>query len=235
MSKITLILNGKECFTEEGKMVLEAARENGIYIPTLCHYEGVKPQGSCRICTCLIDGKKMTACTTPVANGMVIKTDTPELEEIRATIIELLFVEGNHFCPSCERSGNCELQALAYRYKMMVPQFPYSFPNKEVDAQNPKILIDHNRCILCKRCIRWKKEEENPNWFVYKDRGAKVSINFDHELTRDISDEIALEAMKICPVGAIIRKEKGYDLPIGRRRYDKNPIGRDVESKGATL
>ncbi len=231
MSKIMLTINGKECITEEGKMVLEAARQNGIYIPTLCHYEGIKPQGSCRVCTCLIDGRKMTACTTPVAKGMVIKTDTPELEEIRSTIVELLFVEGNHFCPSCERSGSCELQALAYRYKMMVPQFPYIFPDREIDAQNPKIMIDHNRCILCKRCIRRKKEPENPSWFVFKNRGNHVQINLDHEHTADMDDEIAQKAMDTCPVGAIIRKEKGYDVPIGHRRYDKKPIGSDLTGK----
>lgn len=231
MSKITLTINGKECITEQGKMVLEAARENEIYIPTLCHYSGIKPQGSCRICTCQIDGKKMTACTTPATRGMVVTTSTPELEEIRIAILELLFTEGNHFCPSCERSGNCELQALAYRYKMMVPQFPFLFPNRDVDAEHPKLIIDHNRCILCKRCIRRKKEPENPTWFVFENRGNKVKINFDKEYTVDMDDEMAQKAMDTCPVGAIIHKEKGYDVPIGRRKYDHNPIGSDIEGK----
>ncbi|MDP8204398.1 MAG: 2Fe-2S iron-sulfur cluster-binding protein [Candidatus Tenebribacter mawsonii] len=234
MSKILVNINGVDYSAESGKMVLKVANENGIYIPTLCHFEGIKPQGSCRVCTCKIDGRNMTACTTPASHRMVVVTDTAELEKIRATIIELLFAEGNHFCPACERSGNCELQALAYRYKMMVPQFPYLFPAKDLDAKNPKIMIDHNRCILCKRCIRRKLEPDNPSWFVFKNRGNKTQINLDHELTADFDDELAQKAMDTCPVGAIIRKEKGFDVPIGERKYDKNPIGSDIENKGVT-
>ncbi len=235
MDKILVRINGKDYSAEAGKMVLDIATENGIYIPTLCHYEGIKPQGSCRMCTCMIDGRKMTACTTPVTHRMVIETQTKELEEIRSTIVELLFAEGNHFCPACERSGNCELQALAYRYKMMVPQFPFEFPNKQLDAKNSKILIDHNRCILCKRCIRRKKEPENPTWFVFKGRGYKTQIAVDHEMIdKEFDDELAQKAMDTCPVGAIIRKEKGYDVPIGERKYDKDPIGSNIE-KGAKL
>ncbi len=235
MDKILVRINGKDYSAEAGKMVLDIATENGIYIPTLCHYEGIKPQGSCRMCTCMIDGRKMTACTTPATHRMVIETQTKELEEIRSTIVELLFAEGNHFCPACERSGNCELQALAYRYKMMVPQFPFEFPNKQLDAKNSKILIDHNRCILCKRCIRRKKEPENPTWFVFKGRGYKTQIAVDHEMIdKEFDDELAQKAMDTCPVGAIIRKEKGYDVPIGERKYDKDPIGSNIE-KGAKL
>ncbi|RLC55900.1 MAG: NADP oxidoreductase [Candidatus Cloacimonadota bacterium] len=236
MSKILITINGKEYSAEAGKMVLEVAKEVGIYIPTLCHYEGIKAQGSCRICTCLIDGRKMTACTTPASHRMVVETNTEELEKIRATIVELLFAEGNHFCPACERSGNCELQALAYRYKMMVPQFPYNFPSRDLDATNPKIMIDHNRCILCKRCIRRKKEKDNPSWFVFKGRGHKTQINIDHELIdKEFDDKLAQEAMDTCPVGAIIRKEKGFDVPIGSRKYDKDPIGSDIKKQGVIL
>ncbi|MCD4818605.1 MAG: (2Fe-2S)-binding protein [Candidatus Cloacimonetes bacterium] len=229
MNKIKIRINDIVCRGEKGQTVLEIAKDNGIYIPTLCNYEGIKPQGSCRICTCMIGGRMMTACTTPALDGMDIVTNSDELEKFRATIVELLFAEGNHFCPTCERSGNCELQALGYRYKMMVPQFPYSFAAKDIDADNPKIMIDHNRCILCKRCIRRKKEKDNPNWFVFKKRGAKVQINIDHELTADFTDKLAQQAMDTCPVGAIIRKEKGFDVPIGERKYDKNPIGSDIE------
>jgi [NiFe] hydrogenase diaphorase moiety small subunit len=231
MSKVLITIDGKGCLAELEKTVLDVAREHHIYIPTLCNLEGIKPQGSCRICTCMIDGRMMTACTTPVNEGMVVVTKTEELDKLRAKIVELLFAEGNHFCPACERSGNCELQALAYLYKVMVPEFDYIFPNREVDASHPKLIIDHNRCILCKRCIRRKREENNPTWFVFENRGDKVKINFDHELTSDMDDELAQKAMDTCPVGAIIRKEKGYDVPIGERKYDKKPIGSDIEGK----
>ncbi|MCF7859387.1 MAG: (2Fe-2S)-binding protein [Candidatus Cloacimonetes bacterium] len=235
MNKITITINNKKIVTESGKSVLEIAKENGIFIPTLCNYEGIAPQSSCRVCTCVIDGRKMTACTTLAKDKMNIETNTEELEEIRSVIVELLFAEGNHFCPSCEKSGNCELQALAYRFKMMVPQFPYDFPARDVDAVNPKIMIDHNRCILCKRCIRRKKEPENPTWFVFENRGNKLKINLDHELTADMDDELAQKAMDTCPVGAIIRKEKGFDVPIGSRKYDSKPIGSDIEDQGGAV
>ena len=231
MSKVLITIDGKGCLAESDRTVLEVAKEHNIYIPTLCNLEGIKPQGSCRVCTCMIDGRMMTACTTPVNNGMIVITKTDELDKLRSKIVELLFAEGNHFCPACERSGNCELQALAYLYKIMVPEFDYIFPNRDVDATHPKLILDHNRCILCKRCIRRKKEQENPTWFVFENRGDKVKINFDKEFTADMDDEMAQKAMDTCPVGAIIRKEKGFDVPIGRRKYDKNPIGSDIEGK----
>ncbi|MCK4639304.1 MAG: (2Fe-2S)-binding protein, partial [Bacteroidales bacterium] len=117
--KIKFTIDDKECFAEKGQNVLDAATDNGIFIPALCHIRGVKPAGACRLCNVKIAGRLMTACTTPVESGMEIENDIPEIQDLRLAIIEMLFVEGNHFCPACEKSGNCELQALAYRYQMM--------------------------------------------------------------------------------------------------------------------
>jgi len=224
-------IDGVECMAERGIFIVEAARENGIYIPTLCNIRGVKPRGSCRICTVMANNRPMSACTTPIVDGMEILNNTPELNEIRKAIIEALFVEGNHFCPSCEKSGNCELQALAYRFQMMVPRFPYMFPVKGVDASNPKIIKDHNRCILCKRCIRAIKTEDGKNVFAFKKRGIKLEIILDPELGNKFTDELAQKAIDICPVGAILPREKGYNVPIGERKYDKVVIGSDIEKK----
>ncbi|MBE9480816.1 MAG: (2Fe-2S)-binding protein [Bacteroidetes bacterium] len=228
--KIKFTIDDKECFAEKGQNVLDAATDNGIFIPALCHIRGVKPAGACRLCNVKIAGRLMTACTTPVESGMEIENDIPEIQDLRLAIIEMLFVEGNHFCPACEKSGNCELQALAYRYQMMVPRFPYEFPVKEIDASIPKLIIDHNRCILCKRCIRSFKDENGKNIFAFKKRGHKLQINIDEKLSANLSDEMAQKAMDICPVGAIIHKGKGFDEPIGTRKYDKVPIGSDIES-----
>ena len=228
--KIKFTIDGKECLAEPGQNVLDAARDNGVFIPYLCHVRGIKQAGSCRVCNVKIAGRTMTACTTPVASGMEVENDTAELRDLRMTIIEALFVEGNHFCPSCEKSGNCELQALAYRYQMMVPRFPYQFPQKEIDASNPKILIDRNRCILCKRCVRSFKDDNGRSLFAFKSRGHKLQISIDKECALEITDEKAQEIMDICPVGALIKKEKGFDQPIGSRKFDKNPIGSDITS-----
>lgn len=171
----------------------------------------------------------MTACTTPLLQGMVIENNTEELNGIRTEIIELLFVSGNHFCPSCEKSGNCELQALAYRFRMMAPRFPFTFPQKAVDASHSKIIKEQNRCILCKRCIRGIKDEQGRSVFAYRNRSNKSEVVVDPLLGAEMSWETANEAMNICPVGSILVREKGFIIPIGKRKYDKEPIGSDIE------
>ncbi len=228
---IEFTIDGKTCMAEEGKYIVDAAKDNGIYIPVLCNIEGVKPRGACRICSVIVNGRPMTACTTPVTDGMEIENNTDELQDIRKTIIEALFVEGNHFCPSCEKSGCCELQALAYRYSMMVPRFPFMFPLREVDASSPKLIKDHNRCVLCKRCIRGIKDENGRSYFAFKKRGHEVEININPEMAGKMTDEVAQKAMDICPVGALLKKESGYHTPIGQRKYDKTPIGSDIEKQ----
>ena len=229
-SFVKFTLDGKVCLAEEGAQLVAAAKECGVYIPTLCNYPGIPPKGACRICTVLVNGLPVTACTTKVAEGMTVQTSTPELEEFRKAVVEILFAEGNHLCPSCEKSGSCELQALAYRYRVTVPHFPYLFPHRDVEAWHPKILKDHNRCIQCKRCIRGIRNAEGKAIFAFGKRGDRVVINIDPITSQDISDELVQEAMDICPVGAILKKEKGFDVPIGRRKYDRAPIGSDVQS-----
>ena len=230
-NKVTFKIDGKECKAAGGITIVEAAKENGIYIPTLCNYPGLKPKGSCRICTVKVNGRLMTACTSPVQEGMVIENNIEELNSIRKAIIEVLFVSGNHFCPGCEKSGNCELQALAYRFQIMVPRFPFEFPEKEIDASHPLIIKDQNRCILCKRCIRGIKDEQGRGIFAYKNRSNKAEVVVDKVLAARLTPEKAQEAMNICPVGSILVREKGFITPIGKRKYDKVPIGSDIEKQ----
>lgn len=226
---VKFYIDGKECVSQERTQLVKAAEENNIYIPTLCNYPGIPPQGSCRICTVLINDKPVTACTTKVSEGLVVHNNVPELEKFRKSIVEILFAEGNHFCPSCEKSGTCELQALAYRYHVTVPGFPYMFPYRKIESWHPKLMKDHNRCIQCKRCIRGIKNDDDKSIFAFGKRGAHVEINIDCDTSKDISDKLAQQSMDICPVGAILRKRKGFDVPIGHRKYDNHPIGSDVE------
>ncbi len=227
--QIRFTIDGKQCMAERGANLVDAARQNGIYIPTLCHLEGLKPAGSCRICNVRINGRYMTACTTTVADGMVVENNISDIQELRKMIVETLFVSGNHFCPACEKSGNCELQALGYRYQMLAPRFPYEFEPKEVDAGTDKFYIDRNRCILCKRCIRSVKTKDGKSIFALKGRGHHATINIDHALANTLSDEEAQGVMDTCPVGCILRKERGYIDPIGRRKFDNKPIGSEIE------
>jgi [NiFe] hydrogenase diaphorase moiety small subunit len=228
-NNIKFKIDGKEIVAETGQTVVEAAHASGVYIPTLCNFPGVPPKGGCRMCTIKINGRFMTSCTTPAAAGMEVENNTTEINELRKSIIELLFVSGNHFCPSCEKSGNCELQALAYRYQMMVPKFPYSFPVKDVDASSPKIIKDQNRCVLCQRCMKTVKTEDGERYFAFVNRGDKLEVIMDPELGEKMTDEIAQLAMDNCPVGSIIKKEVGFVEPIGTRKYDKEPIGTDID------
>ena len=227
--QIKFTIDGKQCTAERGANLVDAAKQNGIYIPTLCHLEGLKPAGACRICNVRVNGRHMTACTTVIMDGMVVENLVSDLEELRKMIIETLFVSGNHYCPACEKSGNCELQAMGYRYQMLAPRFPYEFEEKEVDAKADKFYIDRNRCILCKRCIRSVRSKDGKNIFAIKGRGHKAMINIDHALANKLSDEDAQAVMDICPVGSILRKERGFIDPIGKRKYDSKPIGSEIE------
>ena len=228
--KIKFEIDGKTCYARPGQSIIDAAKDNGIYIPSLCHVEGVKPAGSCRICNVKVNGRNMTACTTPAAEDMVVENNTTELNELRKAIIEVLFVSGNHFCPACEKSGNCELQALAYRFQMMVPRFPYEFPVKGVEAHGNYLFHDRNRCVLCKRCIRTIRKD-GKNVFAYHGRGGEhLHVVMDIELATQLTEEEAQEAMDICPVGAILKKEEGFRVPIGERKFDKMPIGSEIEN-----
>ncbi|CAK8715462.1 [NiFe] hydrogenase diaphorase moiety small subunit [Candidatus Electrothrix laxa] len=230
---LSLTIDGQEIQAEKGQTIVQAAQKNGIYIPTLCALHADKENGlkhdlapgTCRICTVKANGRTTAACTTPVSQGLVVENDTPELNDLRKTIVELLFVEGNHFCPACEKSGSCDLQALAYRYQMLAPRFHYAFAPREVNADSSKLLLDGNRCILCRRCVLSIRTDEGKPIFVFSNRGDKSRITMDPELIETISDELARQAMEICPVGAIIHKGKGFDTPFGKRKYDHRPIG----------
>jgi len=229
MSEIKFTIDGRECTARPGQTIVEAARDNGIYIPVLCHVKDLKPAGSCRVCTVRCNGRYASACTQPVTEGLSVENNTPDLEDLRRALIEMLFVEGNHFCPSCEKSGNCELQALAYRFRMVVPRFPYQFPLRRPDGSDPRILLERNRCIQCRRCVRSIKSGEGKNIFGILNRSRAVRIDKDPALLAGLSDEEARKAMDLCPVGSIIRKRTGFAVPIGRRKFDKQPIGSDLE------
>lgn len=210
---------------------MEAAEEAGIYVPRLCHLKGLAPFGSCRVCTVLVNGRPQSACTQPISPGMVIDNSSEEVKEIRKDLIDMLFVEGNHFCMFCEKSGNCELQALAYRFGITAPKYPYMFPKREVDASHPDILIDHNRCIRCARCVRASRDLDGKEVFGFINRGPhkELAVNAAARLV-DTSASVTDQALEVCPVGALLKKRTGYAIPIGERKYDHQPIGSEIEN-----
>ena len=231
MSNFTFIIDGVEINARKGQTIMQAADEVGIYIPRLCAFEGLEPNGSCRVCTVLVNGRPQAACTQPVAPGMVVENNIEKILTMRRKIVEMLFVEGNHFCMFCEKSGNCELQAIAYRLGIQAPTFPYMFPKREIDASHPDIFIDHNRCILCGRCVSASRDIDGKNVFQFVGRGPdkKIAVNAIAKLS-DTEIDISDKAINVCPVGAILRKRTGYKIPIGERIYDHKPIGSEIET-----
>ncbi len=232
---VTLTIDGVEIQGKAGQTIMEAADAAGVYIPRLCAREGLQPHGSCRVCTVLANGRPQSACTQPIADGMVVESNSEKILAIRRDIIEMLLVEGNHFCMFCEKSGNCELQALAYRFGIAAPKYPYLFPKRDVDATHPDIFIDRNRCVLCGRCVRASRDVDGKGIFEFVGRGPekRVAVNAKANLA-DTEAAVTDEAVNACPVGALLAKRVGYQVPVGERKYDHKPIGSDIESGGDT-
>jgi [NiFe] hydrogenase diaphorase moiety small subunit len=225
VSRNTFVLDGEEVAFVPGQTVMQAAMAAGRYVPHLCYHPEFKPHGSCKVCTLKVDGRWVTSCTHPAQPGMQVESRGEEITEKRRTLVQMLFVEGNHFCPSCEKSGDCKLQAVAYDVGMMTPRFDHFFPDRPVDASHPDILLDFNRCILCELCVRASSEVDGKGVFALSGRGITKQLVVNSESGRLADTDIAVtdKALEVCPVGVILRKRVGFAIPIGARRYDREP------------
>jgi [NiFe] hydrogenase diaphorase moiety small subunit len=222
----TFTLDGKVIPFEEGETIMEAAAAAGVYIPHLCHHPEFKPHGSCKLCTVNIGGRLGAACTNRAAEGMAVESETEALNADRRALTQMLFVEGNHVCPSCEKSGNCQLQAVAYHLGMLTPHFTHFYPARDVDASHPDVLLERNRCILCELCVRASRDVDGKNVFGIGGRGirARLIVNSASGRLADTNLSVTDRAAEVCPTGAIIRKRHGFTVPIGKRLYDHHDI-----------
>ena len=220
------VLDGAEIPFEPGQTLLQAALAAGHYIPHLCNHPEFEPHGSCKLCTAATGGHTVTACTRRAEAGMDVQSNTDELNELRRTLVQMLFAEGNHFCPSCEKSGNCRLQATGYDLGVMTAGFRHLFPDRPVDASHPELLLDFNRCILCELCVRASAEVDRKQVFALAGRGMgkHLVVNSASGLLRDSSIAASDKAAEVCPVGVILRKRVGFATPVGQRRFDERPI-----------
>ncbi len=225
MSK-TITLDGKTIPFEEGQTIMQAATAAGMYIPHLCHHPDFTPHGSCKLCNVKVNGRVCSACTFPAMEGQDVLNDIKDLNEERRKITQMLFVEGNHFCPSCEKTGNCQLQAVAYHLNMLDNHFPHFYAKREMDASHPDVMIDHNRCIFCTLCVRASQQKDGKDVFAVSGRGINkyLIVNAQSGLLKDTDLEASDEAAHICPTGAILIKRIGYQIPIGERLYDHKQI-----------
>ena len=226
-------VDGAPVEARKGLTIIQACDEAGIYIPRLCYHPDLPPGGHCRLCTCKINGRYSSACNTPVAEGMQVENDTAELNEDRRTIVEFLFIEGNHFCPSCEKSGDCGLQAMAYRLGLDAPKIPYQWMPKAVDASHPDFYVDRNRCILCCLCVYASRTEDEKGVFGLEGRGIHTRLAIDaKDGLGATSFDAADKAAQVCPVACIVPKRTAYSVPYGHRHYDQAPIGTEIEARG---
>jgi [NiFe] hydrogenase diaphorase moiety small subunit len=220
------LLDGQPVPFEDGQTILEAARAAGHYIPSLCWHKDLPPHGSCKLCVVKSAGRHVSACATPAKDGAEVESNTPEMNGERRGILQMLFVEGNHFCPSCEMSGNCELQALGYEYEMLTPRFRHFFPDRPVDASHPDVLLDFNRCIFCELCVRASRDIDGKSVFALTGRGIDKHLVVNAESGRLADTDFTKDdrAANICPVGVILPKRTGFAVPIGERSFDTSTI-----------
>ena len=207
----TLIIDEQEVSARAGQTILEVARENDISIPTLCHLEGLSDVGACRLCLVEIkgSGKLLPACVTAVQEGMEIATETERLRKHRRAILELLFAERNHVCAVCVANGHCELQALAQELGVTHVRFPYRNPALAVEASHERFTADHNRCILCTRCVRACAEIEGAHVWDVMGRGIECMLITDlHEAWGKSSCTRCGKCVQVCPTGALFEKSK---------------------------
>ncbi|MCX8188503.1 MAG: 2Fe-2S iron-sulfur cluster-binding protein [Nitrososphaeria archaeon] len=209
---VKLIIDGKEIFAKPTDTILKAAIDNGIQIPTLCYLEGLTPHGGCRLCVVEVKGnpKLMTSCTTPVSNNMEIITNSPKLIKYRKQIIELLLAERIHTCSVCIANGSCELQELASKFGVDHTNVSRNWERFELDMSHERFVLDHNRCILCTRCIRVCDEIEGVHTLDIKRRGkdSMIIVDLDEPWSASYSCTSCGKCSAVCPVGAIYVKGK---------------------------
>ncbi|NIP18114.1 MAG: 2Fe-2S iron-sulfur cluster binding domain-containing protein [Xanthomonadales bacterium] len=219
--RITITIDGTQIKTWPGRNLVEVAREHGVFIPSLCYFPQIEPPlGTCRVCTCMIDGLPGPACTEKVREGMVVDVATDELEDARKAIVEMMFSEGNHFCPGCQKSGDCDLQHMGYEMGLSQSRFPHLFKDRLIDFNPKRMIMEHNRCIKCLRCVKEVFTDDGKAVFSFRNRGNETRVGIDYNEEAKLSDQQAVDAMNMCPTGAIILRGESPARPFGNRRFD---------------
>ena len=224
----TFAFDGQTVPLQPGDTILQAAQRAGHEVPHLCWHAEVSASASCRLCTVQADGRPVAACVTPAVAGQRVECHTQALQNRRLRLLQMLFVEGNHFCPGCEKSGQCQLQHQAERAGMTELHYEALNPGRPVDASHPDVWFEPNRCILCQLCVRASDELDGKRVFAIGGHGIGTKLLIDSESGRLGESRLALDdrAAHICPVGALLPKRVGFAVPYGQRAFD------DAETRG---
>ncbi|HET6931862.1 MAG TPA: bidirectional hydrogenase complex protein HoxU [Candidatus Acidoferrum sp.] len=208
----TLRINGADVSARADQTILDAAREHFIPIPTLCHLDGLSEAGACRLCLVELKGSPRLhpACVTLVEEGMEVSTESPRLQKYRRMTVELLFAERNHVCSICVANNMCSLQDLAHSLGVTHVRYPYRYPQLPVDTSHERFTLDHNRCILCTRCVRVCTEIEGAHTWDLQGRGVNSRLISDLEQPWGTSDTCTScgKCVQVCPTGALFEKSK---------------------------
>lgn len=218
MAVTTFTMNGRPVAASDDETILDVARENGIDIPTLCHLPGLSESGSCRVCLVEVAGSSrlQPACMTKPQEGMEVVTNSEQLQTYRRQIVELLLADRNHICSVCVANTHCELQALAASMGLHHVRYERQDPLLPLDASHPRFVIDHNRCILCLRCVRACDEIEGAHTWDVMGRGheAMVVTDLNQPWGESQSCTSCGKCVRVCPTGALF--EKGPRLTPNR-------------------
>lgn len=213
--QVKLKIDGEYVEAKQGDSVLETARAAGKFIPSLCHVKGLSGVGACRLCMVEVAGvpRPVPSCTTPVQEGMVISTVSEKLTKYRQMILQLLLSERNHVCAVCVSNGNCELQDMATQLGVTHSNYAYRYPALSVDASHPQFVLDHNRCILCTRCVRVCAEVEGANTWNVVSRGinSMVAADLNQPWGETESCTMCGKCVQVCPTGALVIKGKAVE------------------------
>ena len=213
MPNVSVTIDGVAGSVPSRSTIMEAARQLGVDIPTLCDHPELRSIGACRICLVEVEKQRtlQPACTFPVSEGMAVHTQTPAVVDSRRFVLQLLFSERNHYCMFCQMSGSCELQALAYRYGLEHWVYDRPYPKLPVDASRTYFVMDHNRCILCRRCVRACDELVGNGTLGLKHRGANTMVIADMDVAFGDSSCVSCgTCLQVCPTGALMDRASAY-------------------------
>jgi bidirectional [NiFe] hydrogenase diaphorase subunit len=219
----TLKIDGVDIGAREDETLLELAFENDIHLPTLCHMDGLSDVGGCRLCMVEIEGYNglQPACMTLAREGLVVHTNTERLQRYRRMIIDMLFSERNHVCSVCVSNGHCDLQDLSVELGVTHIRVPYLYPRMDIDVSHPYFMLDHDRCVLCTRCVRVCGEIEGAYTWGVMGRGIECRIIADLNQPWGLSESCTScgKCVQVCPTGALSQKGRSAGEQKKRREF----------------